>query len=246
VILSSKSCWTAAPKLLNSSLAPLPLVSPCVSPLSKLAVSQQQLPSCWTAALYAAPINSTTTLLSMQQLPRGQNQKPAYTLFSLAAVIHVTFQHLLIHVKGSTKDSNMEWKSWSYWTAAHHLHTAVSKDSMHTSSRQGQHLNPLPRQLLQLLKGTAPAGQHATCSSSCAPERDSTCWTTLFHATCSSSKLLGQQSTSGQQAPRTAKQHGLHDFPQAGSKDKKKGESLLHKTPSGREQKKQHSKKNVD
>jgi hypothetical protein len=111
--------------------------------------------------------------------------------------------------------------------------------SMHTSSRQGQHLNPLPRQLLQLLKGTAPAGQHATCSSSCAPERDSTCWTTLFHATCSSSKLLGQQSTSGQQAPRTAKQHGLHDFPQAGSKDKKKGESLLHKTPSGRKQKKE-------
>jgi len=68
-------------KLLGSSLqswraAPLPLVSPCVSPLSKLAkVGQQQLPSCWTAALYAAPINSkagNTTLLSMQQLPRGQ------------------------------------------------------------------------------------------------------------------------------------------------------------------------------
>jgi len=69
-------------KLLGSSLqswraAPLPLVSPCVSPLSKLAkVGQQQLPSCWTAALYAAPINSkagSTTLLSMQQLPRGQS-----------------------------------------------------------------------------------------------------------------------------------------------------------------------------
>jgi hypothetical protein len=167
VILSSKSCWTAAPKLLNSSL------------------------------------------------------------------------HLSL---GSTSPSCLPLRVPSFKASSRPATTPKLLDSNIVSS------NPLPRQLLQLLKGTAPAGQHTTCSSSCAPERDSTCWATLFHATCSSSKLLAQQSTSGQQAPRTAKQHGLYDFPQAGSKDKKKGESLLHKTPSRRKQKgrRKHSKKNVD
>jgi hypothetical protein len=129
-----------------------------VPPLSKLAkVGQQQLPSCWTAALYAAPINSkagSTTLLSMQQLSRGQtnwaalNQKKKilHTRYSpkMAVVIHVTFQQQLMHVNGSTKDSNMEWKSWSCWTAAHrHLHTtapaAPARDSgphPHFTTRQ--------------------------------------------------------------------------------------------------------------
>jgi hypothetical protein len=101
------------------------------------------------------------------------------------------------------------------------------------------------RQLLQGQQEHAPfgqqltQGQHAhifkarTAWAWTAPERDSTCWATFFHATCSSSKLLGQQSTSGQQAPRTAKQHGLHDLPEAGIKDKKGRESLLQGDESG-------------
>jgi hypothetical protein len=62
----------------------------------------------------------------------------------MAAVIHVTFQQQLMHVNGSTKDRNMEWKSWSCWTAAHHhLHTtapaAPARDSgphPHFTTRQ--------------------------------------------------------------------------------------------------------------
>jgi len=64
-----QSCWTAAPlpstewtKGQRRAAHP------------HFTAGQHGHPSCWTAALYAAPINSkagSTTLLSMQQLPRG-------------------------------------------------------------------------------------------------------------------------------------------------------------------------------
>lgn len=147
----------------------------------------------------------------------------------------MTFQQQHMHVNGSTKTATWNGKAG----AAGQQHITISTRQLlhgqqppsslhHTAASQGQQEHaPFGQQLTQ--------GQHAhifkartswAWTAPATPERDSTCWATFFHA---SSKLLGQQSTSGQQAPRTAKQHGLHDFPQAGSKDKKKGESLFQK-----------------
>jgi hypothetical protein len=141
-----------------------------------------------------------------------------------------TMQH--IHVKDSfSKDSMHHSPSW----------TALGQHLQHTP-----HLPSLQVVALLFLLNTAarqtaaPAELHLACSTLSAssmgssnpsfPHRAAWAWTapaaprwqhlldTFFHATCSSSKLLGQQSTSGQQAPRTAKQHGLHHSPPGSSK----------------------------
>jgi hypothetical protein len=124
---ASKSRPATTPKLLDSSI---------VRSTHKFKGWQHYTP------LHAATLKRTNQLASTEP----KKKKILHTRYSpkMAVVIHVTFQQQLMHVNGSTKDSNMEWKSWSCWTAAHrHLHTtapaAPARDSgphPHFTTRQ--------------------------------------------------------------------------------------------------------------